>query len=98
MSDGTVLLTGASGFVGSRLAPALVEAGHEVRAMTRHPDTYDGPGTAVYGDVGEPASLAAALEGCTAAYYLVHSLDSDDFARRTPRPPPPSAGPRPTPA
>ena len=42
----TVLVTGASGFIGSRLAPALVEAGHEVRAMTRHPDRYDGAGEA----------------------------------------------------
>jgi len=82
VSDGTVLLTGASGFVGTRLAPALVEAGREVRAMTRHPDTYEGPGSAVFGDVGDPASLAAALEGCTEAYYLVHSLDSHDFARK----------------
>ena len=40
----TVTVTGASGFVGSHLCKALVEAGHEVRAMTRHPDTYDGAG------------------------------------------------------
>ena len=39
-----VLVTGATGFVGHRLVPALVDAGHDVRAMTRHPDTYDGPG------------------------------------------------------
>ena len=38
----TVLVTGASGFVGSHLASALVEAGHRVRAMTRHPDAYHG--------------------------------------------------------
>ena len=35
----------------------------------------------MYGDVHEPATLAAALEGCPAAYYLVHSLDSKDFER-----------------
>ncbi|MEP6463436.1 MAG: NAD-dependent epimerase/dehydratase family protein, partial [Frankiaceae bacterium] len=33
----TVLVTGASGFVGSGLCPALVDAGYQVRAMTRHP-------------------------------------------------------------
>ena len=44
MSDGPVLLTGASGFVGTRLGHALVESGREVRAMTRHPESYDGPG------------------------------------------------------
>lgn len=77
-----VLVTGATGFVGSNLARALVDAGHEVRAMTRKPDRYDGAGTAVKGDVGEPDSLAAALEGQEAAYYLVHSLDSADFTDR----------------
>ena len=40
----TVLVTGATGFVGSRLVPALVEAGHEVKAMTRNPDDYEGQG------------------------------------------------------
>ena len=77
-----VLVTGATGFVGSHLCLALVEAGHEVRAMTRRPDSYQGPAVAVAGDVGDRSSLAAALEGCEAAYYLVHSLDSADFADR----------------
>ncbi len=74
-----VLVAGASGFVGRRLVPALVEAGHEVRAMTRHPDTYRGVGEAVRGDVHDAGSLEAALAGCEAAYYLVHSLDSPNF-------------------
>ena len=43
----TVLVTGATGFIGRRLVPALIDAGHEVCAMTRHPETYDGPGEAV---------------------------------------------------
>jgi len=77
-----VLVSGATGFVGSRLAVALVEAGHEVVAMTRKPDRYVGAGTPVRGDVGDPASLAAALQGQDAAYYLVHSLDSTDFTNR----------------
>ncbi|MGY1856472.1 NAD(P)H-binding protein [Modestobacter sp. SYSU DS0290] len=77
-----VLVSGASGFVGGRLCVALEEAGHEVRAMTRHPDTYTGAGAPVAGDVGDEASLRAALAGCSAAYYLVHSLDSADFQEK----------------
>ena len=42
-----VLVTGATGFVGSRLVPELIDRDHEVRAMTRHPETYDGPGEVV---------------------------------------------------
>lgn len=75
----TVLVTGATGFIGARLVPAVVDAGHEVRAMTRHPDDYDGPGEPVFGDVADPDSLAAALDGVEVAVYLVHSLDDTDF-------------------
>lgn len=77
-----VLVTGASGFVGSHLAEALTDAGHTVLAMTRHPDDYDGPGEPVYGDVADPDSLRAAMEGADAAYYLVHSLAAEDFEER----------------
>jgi uncharacterized protein YbjT (DUF2867 family) len=77
-----VLVAGSSGFVGRRLCPALEQAGHTVRAMTRHPDTYGGDGTPVYGDVHDPHSLDTALTGCDAAYYLVHSLAEADFEER----------------
>ncbi|MGA9748501.1 MAG: NAD(P)H-binding protein [Nocardioides sp.] len=80
-SDSCVLVAGASGFVGRRLVADLVEAGHDVRAMTRRPERHEGPGTPVRGDVHEPDSLTSALEGCAAAYYLVHSLGSADFER-----------------
>jgi uncharacterized protein YbjT (DUF2867 family) len=76
-----VLVAGASGFVGRRLCRALEQAGHEVRAMTRHPDTYTGAGEPVHADVHDASTLSAALQGCRAAYYLVHSLASKDFAR-----------------
>jgi uncharacterized protein YbjT (DUF2867 family) len=76
-----ILVTGASGFVGGRLVPALVDRGERVRALSRHPETLDLPDgvAAVAGDVLDPASLAAALEGVGAAYYLVHSLGSATF-------------------
>lgn len=76
-----VLVAGSSGFVGRRLCDALVAEGDAVRAMTRHPESYQGEGDPVFGDVQEPASLHQALEGCRAAYYLVHSLGSKDFER-----------------
>ena len=77
-----IVVAGASGFVGRRLCPALEQAGHEVVAMTRHPDTYRGAGTPVRADVHDRASLDDALRGADAAYYLVHSLDDPDFRRR----------------
>ena len=75
----TVLVTGASGFVGSHLATALVQAGHQVRAMTRNPERYAGAGEPVRADVADRASLDQALTGVDVAYYLVHRLDSNDF-------------------
>lgn len=78
----TVLVTGATGFIGRRLVPALIDDGHTVRAMTRRPDSYDGPGEPVGADVSDPDSLAAALDGVDVAIYLVHSLDDPDFERK----------------
>ena len=78
----TVLVTGATGFIGKRLVPALVDRGLKVRAMTRRPESYDGPGQAVGGDVEDRASLSDALEGADVAVYLVHSLDDPDFERK----------------
>jgi uncharacterized protein YbjT (DUF2867 family) len=77
-----VLVAGGTGFVGRRLVRALVEDGHDVRVMTRRPERYRGPGEPVTGDVSDPASLAEAVAGCGAAYYLVHALDRPDFERR----------------
>ena len=83
--SGPVLVAGASGFVGRRLGRALVDAGHDLRSMTRNPHTYDGPGEPVFGDALDGESLRDALRGCRAAYYLVHSLSSSDFEQRDAR-------------
>ncbi len=81
-ADGTrMAVAGASGFVGSRLCPALQRAGHEVRALTRRPGRYRGAGVAVGADVCDGRTLVTALDGCSVAYYLVHSLDHANFAR-----------------
>ncbi|WP_246004960.1 NAD(P)H-binding protein [Nocardioides marmorisolisilvae] len=79
---GPVLVAGGSGFVGRRLVAALDEAGREIRVLTRRPGNHRGPGTAVHGDVTDPGTLAEPLEGCSSAYYLVHSLGSADFESR----------------
>lgn len=79
-----ILVTGATGFVGSRLVPALLDAGHEVTALVRDADRYAGPATVrvVEGDLLEPGSFDEALD-VDAAYYLVHSMQSGgDFEDR----------------
>jgi nucleoside-diphosphate-sugar epimerase len=65
---GRVLVTGASGTIGRRLVPALVAAGHQVRAMTRSDAAAQTAAAAgaepACGDVTDPASLSAAVRGC----------------------------------
>ena len=71
-----VLVTGATGFVGGRLVPALLDAGHEVSVLVRDRSRYDAPeGVTVFeGDVLAPEGLDEALVDVDAAYYLIHSM------------------------
>jgi uncharacterized protein YbjT (DUF2867 family) len=81
-----VLVTGATGYIGGRLAPMLVEAGHAVRALARDPGRLEGrfeKVEVVRGDVFDEDSLRAAMTDVDVAYYLVHSMSDDrrDFTR-----------------
>lgn len=76
-----VLVTGATGYIGGRLVPRLLERGHEVRVMVRDPARVAGrPWTdrvqVVRGDVEDASSLPGAVDGMDAAYYLIHLMDS----------------------
>lgn len=78
-----IFVAGATGYIGRRLVPGLLAAGHHVRALVRDPARAAGqlpPECAlVPGDVLEPDSLTAALAGVEVAYYLVHLMGSGEF-------------------
>ncbi|WP_018502820.1 SDR family oxidoreductase [Parafrankia discariae] len=83
-----ILVTGATGYIGGRLAPRLLRQGHLVRCMTRDPARLADVDWArlpdvevVRADALDPASLPAAMEGVDVAYYLIHSIDTGgDFS------------------
>ncbi|WP_051571785.1 SDR family oxidoreductase [Cryptosporangium arvum] len=85
-----ILVTGATGYIGGRLVPRLIEQGHDVRCLARTPAKLrDVPWAKkieiVQGDVTDPDSLRKAAEGIDVLYYLVHSLGTkgfDDLDRR----------------
>jgi uncharacterized protein YbjT (DUF2867 family) len=77
----TVLVTGATGYIGGRLAPRLLELGYAVRCLVRDPARLSGRPWATQveiavGDALDRESLLAALRGVDAAYYLIHSMGS----------------------
>lgn len=80
-----VLVTGATGYVGSRLIPRLLEAGHEVRATSRHPEDIGKRHPEVEtipSDLQDESSLERVLRGVDVAYYLVHSMEAKGFVKR----------------
>lgn len=77
-----VVVFGATGTIGRALLPEL-ERAHDVVAVSRRATPPQAGGARwVVADVTEPAAVARALDGAEAAYYLVHSLGSRDFAER----------------
>jgi len=73
------LVTGASGYIGGRLVPELLAAGHTVRCMARDPGKladrpWSGDVEVVRADAADPAAVRRALDGVQVAYYLIHSL------------------------
>jgi uncharacterized protein YbjT (DUF2867 family) len=79
------VVTGATGYIGGRLVPLLLNHGHAVRALARNPDKlatlpWRDDVDVVRGDLGDADSLTAAFDGTDVVYYLVHSMGSSaDF-------------------
>ena len=78
-----ILVTGASGYIGGRLVPALLAAGYPVRCVVRDPRRLRGRDwedrvEVVAGDVLDADSLGSALDGCGAGYYLIHSMTAGE--------------------
>ena len=79
-----ILVTGATGYVGGRLVPELLNLGHSVRVLARSPGKLshrDWKGVEIFGgDAFDPASLEIALQGVEVAYYLIHSMTTSGAA------------------
>lgn len=83
-----ILVTGATGYIGGRLVPRLLSAGYQVRCLVRDADRLQGRSWSkavqiAVGDVLNPETLAEAMKGVDAAYYMVHGMkDAADFHDR----------------
>ena len=83
-----VLVTGATGYIGGRLVPRLLQRGHEVRVLVRDPSRVAGRRWSDLvevrrGDLLAPTTLDGAFDDIEAAYYLVHSMYAgSDYAER----------------
>ncbi len=82
-----ILVTGATGYIGSHLVPRLLDAGHDVRVLSRNPDrlpdSWRDRVEVSRGDATADLALAVALQGVDVAYYLLHSMDGQgDFVAR----------------
>ena len=76
-----ILVTGATGYIGGRLIPRLLELGYRIRCLVRNPAPLQGYSwrsavDIVVGDVLQPDTIVPAMHGVSAAYYLVHSMSA----------------------
>lgn len=79
----TVLLTGATGYIGGRLVPELLKAGHTVRCFARSPQRleafyWSNSIVAYQGDASDSESLSKAMKGVDTAYFFIHSMTEDN--------------------
>lgn len=91
MTNSPIAVTGATGYVGGRLVPRLLDLGYRVKCLVRSPaKLFERPWAShsnveiIQADFSSPDSLAKQLKGCSSAYYLVHSMMSagGDYACR----------------
>ena len=80
-----IFVAGASGYIGGRLVPCLLERGYRVRCLARSPKKLEDRGWAsepqieiVGGDLADTGQLVEQMGGCGAAYYLAHSMLARD--------------------
>src|SRR3954471_21478582 len=86
----TCLVTGATVYIGGRLVPELIAAGHRVRVMTRSPERlrdhpWAGQVEVARADAGDADAVAAACAGVDVAYYLIHALGTGPEFEETDR-------------
>ena len=85
-------MTGATGYIGGRLVPELLDPGFDVRCMSRSPERLRdypwAPGWTVEADATDPDAVRRALDGVDVAYYLIHALGTgrsfEEVDRRQP--------------
>jgi uncharacterized protein YbjT (DUF2867 family) len=70
-----ILVTGITGYIGSRLVPRLRSDGHSIRGLSRRSGPVPAGTTIVAGDAVSGAGLARAMDGVDVAYYLIHSME-----------------------
>lgn len=82
-SQEPLFIAGATGYIGSRLVPRLLEAGYRVRCLARdrqklaaRPWSHHPQLESIEGDISDPSRLVEAMAGCSAAYYLIQATDT----------------------